>query len=371
MSPPWIRHAARMAEALAASGELADPAWRAAMQEVPRHVFVPDQPLEVAYGAEAIVTQTRPAYALGGDRLDLPTSSASAPAVVAVMLDRLALRDGQRVLEIGTGTGYNTALLCHRLGDQHVYSIDIDPDLVEAARGRLADVGYRPIMVAGDGHGGIPQHAPYDAILATCSLTHIPPAWIGQLAPRGRVVAPLLGAYDAPLTVFDKTADDEVTGRFDPARAAFMPLRVDLEHPLATPRVLAPAALAMPHYGTTSLDPARLAGVNDDFALFLHLHIPGMEIGTGENPLLGKTVAVSDLDSIAAAGLTPTTEGTWPVTQRGPRRLWDTIEHATRLWEALGHPGRDRYGITALDRTDRQYVWLDDPDGPYSWPMPL
>jgi hypothetical protein len=171
--------------------------------------------------------------------------------------------------------------------------------------------------------------------------------------------------------VLAKTEDDEVTGRFDPTRTAFMPLRADLNHPLATPRVIAPNALAMPHYGTTTLDPKRLADISDDFALFLHLHIPGLEIGPGEDPTQGKTVAASDPDSMAAAALAPIGPGLWPVTQRGPRRLWDTIEHATRLWETLGHPGRDRFGITATDRTDRQYVWLDDPDGTYSWPMPL
>lgn len=371
MSQPWRAHAAAMVDSLADAGELPDPAWRTAMREVPRHLFLPRQPVTAAYAAEAIVIQTRPAYALGGDRLDLPTSSVSAPAAVTVMLDRLNLADGQQVLEIGTGSGYNTALLCHRLGDRHVYSIDIDPELVEAARQVLAGCGYRPMLVAGDGHAGIPEGAPYDAILATCALTHIPPAWVGQLKAGGRIVAPLLGAHDAALMVLTKTTADEVTGRFDPARVSFMPLRTDLNHPLAAPRTIAPEALAMPHYGTTTLDPAALTDVSEDFALFLHLHIPGLGIGAGENPTLGKTAAVSDPESMAAAGLTPTAPGMWPVIQKGPRRLWDTIEHATRLWEALDRPGRDRYGITALDRADRQYVWLDDPDGAYSWPMPL
>lgn len=371
MSKSWQEHAVTMVESLAGAGEVADPAWQAAMREIPRHLFLPDQPMEAAYAADAIVTQTRPAYALGGDRLDLPTSSVSAPSAVAVMLDRLNLAYGQRVLEIGTGSGYNTALLCHRLGDHQVFSVDIDPQLVAAARTALAGLGYHATLAAGDGHAGLADAAPYDAILATCALTHIPPAWIGQLQPGGRIVAPLSGAHDAALIVLTKTADDEVTGRFDPARVAFMPLRTDLNHPLATPRVLAPAALAMPHYGTTNLNPAGLVDVSDDFALFLHLHIPGLNIGPGDNPPLGKSVAVSDPDSMAAAGLTATEEGVWPVIQRGPRRLWDTIEHATRLWDTLSWPGRERYGITALDRIDRQYVWLDDPDGPFSWPMPL
>ncbi|HEX2300098.1 MAG TPA: methyltransferase domain-containing protein, partial [Pseudonocardiaceae bacterium] len=144
----WREYATVMVDALAGAGALADPAWRAAMLATPRHVFLPGVPVEAAYTDEAIVTQTRPAAVLGGEKLDLPTSSASAPTAVAVMLDRLDVVDGQRVLEIGTGTGYNTALLCHRLGDRHVYSLDLDPDLVTAARTALAGLGYHPTLVA-------------------------------------------------------------------------------------------------------------------------------------------------------------------------------------------------------------------------------
>lgn len=102
----------------------------------------PASPHAVAYSPEVIVTQVRPAPVAGGGTVDLPSSSASAPGAVAVMLDRLAVHNDQRVLEIGTGTGYNAALLCHRLGDAAVYSIDIDPELVNAARDTLDSRGY-------------------------------------------------------------------------------------------------------------------------------------------------------------------------------------------------------------------------------------
>jgi protein-L-isoaspartate(D-aspartate) O-methyltransferase len=368
----WQPCAAALADALARSGDLRDPTWHEAFTRMPRHVFLPGRSMDVAYcSSEAIVTQTRPAFALGGDRVELPTSSASAPAAMAMMLDRLDVRDGHRVLEVGTGTGYNAGLLCHRLGDDNVYSIDIDPDLVHAARLVLASLGYHPTLAAGNGHRGIPDGAPYDAIIATCAITHVPPAWIRQLKPGGRMVAPLHGGQDAALMVLDKTADDEVSGRFDPQRASFMPLRTALDSPLPTPRVLSPAALAMPHYGTTDLDPNPLVDPAEDLILFLHLHIPGLTIGASDNQVLGKTVGVSDPTSSAEAALVAVAPQTWTVIQRGPRRLWDTIEHATRLWHTLGQPSRQRLGITALDDIGRQYVWLDDPDGPYSWPMPL
>ncbi len=113
------------------------------------------------YSDNALLTQTASTGA-GTARQDLPTSSSSQPSVMAVMLDRLNIsaaappdtatgHQGCRVLEIGTGTGYNTALLAHRLGDANVVSVDIDPALVEAARARLAGLGLHPALRAGDG----------------------------------------------------------------------------------------------------------------------------------------------------------------------------------------------------------------------------
>lgn len=109
------------------------------------------------------------------------------------MLDRLGVRTGHRVLEIGTGTGYHAALLSHRLGDTNVYSIDIDPDLFEAVRPALDQLGYRPVLRAGDGYEGLPDGAPYAGIVATCAIDHVPPAWIRQFKRGGRIVAPLAG----------------------------------------------------------------------------------------------------------------------------------------------------------------------------------
>jgi protein-L-isoaspartate O-methyltransferase len=89
---------------------------------------------------------------------------------MARVLEDLELADGMRVLEVGTGTGYNAALLSHRLGAQHVHSVDIHPCLIAAARNRLANLGYHPRLAAVDGTAGWPDHAPYDRIIATCSV---------------------------------------------------------------------------------------------------------------------------------------------------------------------------------------------------------
>lgn len=111
----WRPLATAMTKKLVATGELTDPAWHRAFLDTPRHIFVPDHNLADAYSQDALVTQWRAAHKRGNQR---PTSSASASDAVAVMLERLAVRDHHRVLEIGTGTGYNAALLCHRLGSR-------------------------------------------------------------------------------------------------------------------------------------------------------------------------------------------------------------------------------------------------------------
>ena len=111
------------------------------------------------------------------------------------MLEALDLRDGHRVLEIGTGTGYNAALLSHRLGGEHVVSIDIDPDLVRTAEQRLKELGHFPTLVTGDGQAGVPDHGPYDRIIATCAVPEIPLAWIEQLAPGGQCLLIFVGRW--------------------------------------------------------------------------------------------------------------------------------------------------------------------------------
>lgn len=122
----------------------------------------------------------------------------------------------------------------------------------------------------------------------------------------------------------------------------------------------------MAHYGTTTLDPAALLADDPDFVLFLWLHIPGLRIAGGTQ--VGSVVAHC-ADALAEAQLTARDDGTWQVVQRGARRLWDTIEHATTAFYALGCPGRTRLGVTALDTRERQYIWLDDPGGAHSFPL--
>ncbi|MGH3621260.1 MAG: hypothetical protein ACRDQ5_05640 [Sciscionella sp.] len=122
----------------------------------------------------------------------------------------------------------------------------------------------------------------------------------------------------------------------------------------------------MAHYDTTTLNPATLLADDRDHALFLWLHLPGLRIAGGQQT--GSVIAHTT-DALAEAQLAAREDGTWQVLQRGSRRLWDTIEHATITWLTLDRPDRTRLGVTALDTADTQYLWLDDPNGTHSWPL--
>lgn len=156
-----------------------------ALRTVPRHIFLPDLPPDDAYRDEAIVTKR--------DEDGQPTSSSSQPTIMAIMLDQLGATRGQRVLEIGAGTGFNAALLTHIVGQRgRVVSIDLDQEIVGRAEENLSAAGCGGITVLhADGALGYPGRAPYDRIIATVGVWDLAPAWLEQLAPDGRLVVPL------------------------------------------------------------------------------------------------------------------------------------------------------------------------------------
>ena len=113
--------------------------------------------------------------------------------MMAIMLRQLGLGPGHRVLEVGTGTGYNAALIACLVGNQEsVVTIDVIPELIEQARGNLTAAGYAGVrVVCGDGAAGAPDYAPYDRIIVTTGTWDFPPQWWTQLRPGGRIVLPL------------------------------------------------------------------------------------------------------------------------------------------------------------------------------------
>ncbi|MEW2581248.1 methyltransferase domain-containing protein [Streptomyces syringium] len=174
---------------------------------------------------DPLVTQWDDGHHSGTGRGKMATSSSSMPSLVVRMLTDLDPRPGQRVLEIGTGTGWNAALLAQHLGAGNVVTIEVDPALAEAARAALQRAGLPVEAVHGDGFAGYPAGAPYDRIIATCGLRSIPYAWIEQTRPGGVILVPW-GTPFSPTEALARLTVDGATasGRFT-RPVTFMNLR--------------------------------------------------------------------------------------------------------------------------------------------------
>ena len=184
-----------------------------AMRAVPRHLLVPEDKQERAYG-------------------DYPLpigygQTISQPYIVALMTKLLVLKEGDKVLEIGTGSGYQAAVLAEIPGIE-VYTIEIIPELAESARKRLESLGYTKVhFKQGDGYYGWPEHAPFDAIIVTAAPDHVPQPLVDQLTVGGRMVIPIgpPGGYQT-LWEFAKRPDGELQA-FNMGGVAFVPFTGD------------------------------------------------------------------------------------------------------------------------------------------------
>ncbi|MFE1768218.1 methyltransferase, FxLD system [Streptomyces angustmyceticus] len=174
-----------MAQKLIELGAARDPRVVAAFRTVRRHLAAPDVDMTETYQAEfATITKT--------DEHGVDISSVSAPRIQAVQLEQARIEPGWTVLEVGSG-GPNAANIAEMVGEQgHVVTMDIDTDVTARAERFVAETGYRNItVVTGDAEGGVPDHAPFDAIIVTVQAADIPPAWVDQLKQGGRLVVPL------------------------------------------------------------------------------------------------------------------------------------------------------------------------------------
>ncbi|MBV9022767.1 MAG: methyltransferase domain-containing protein, partial [Streptomycetaceae bacterium] len=268
--PAALRRA--LADQLHTAGALTDPAWRTAVESVPRELFLdtalfrqtgaqwapvrrietgPEEWLRLVYTDATWVTQVDgiEANQAPGPVSGNPTSSSTLPSLVVRTLEAAGIADGGKVLEIGTGTGYSTAILCHRLGEDRVTSIEYDPALAHRAADHLTAAGYHPTLITGDGLQGYKDGAEYDAIVATCAVRHIPPSWLWQLADHGSITTTLSGWMMASgLIRLTLTDDGTARGRFTAEPISYM---------LARPHERPPPPTPFPPRGPTPPTPPR------------------------------------------------------------------------------------------------------------------
>lgn len=187
---------------------ITDPDVLRAMRTVPRHLFVPEELRRLAYGDHPLP--------IGYGQ------TISQPYIVAEMTELLELEPGDKVLEIGTGSGYQAAVLAE-LGNIEVYSIEIIPDLAEQAARNLAAAGYSGLSLKqGDGYFGWEEHAPFDAIVVTAAPDHLPPSLTDQLTEEGRIVIPI-GPPGGYQTLWRFVVEDGELVAYNLGLVAFVP----------------------------------------------------------------------------------------------------------------------------------------------------
>ena len=376
-TPDWTAHARRLADALVERGDLRSPQWRAAIAAVPRHLLVPHayqqdrstgkwskfataDLLERVYSPETLITAVE---TVNGHQQ--PVSSSTKPDLMVRMLETLDVHDGHRVLEIGTGTGYNAALLAHRLGDEHVFTVDVDDDLITVTQERLAAIGSHPTVLAADGAAGLPEYAPFHRIIATCSAPAVPWTWADQLTRDGVILVDLKIANSAGNLVLLRRIGDRLEGRFTARWAAFMAMRPKTTAP-SVPNTRAARADGARTRSTTA--PAvPWQGPTTVVWFLAQRQLPaGLSFGYDLDPDTRQPVASTISAPDGSWVRVSHTDGT--VTEAGDTALWAAIERVHEQWRSVGEPPWDRLGLTVT--ADGQHrVWLDRPDGPQMWEL--
>ncbi len=344
----WTDAARKLADEVTAAA----PEWHDSVSSTPRHQLVPrwwepipdsypfawglrtpqpDQPWAEVYADETLVTRVGSLHADSADSSDrptgLPTSSSTLPGLIVRMLHLLNPDEQNRVLDVGTGSGYSAALLAHRLSDEQVTSIDVDPYLVDAARSRLAAFGRTPRIEVADATGSLPD-TDYDRIIATVSVRPIPSAWLDALRLGGRLVTTITGT--SLLISAEKHADGVVRGRVQPDPATFMRTRRETDYAARLDHVYG-AARDQPGDETRQLT-GPLPDLWEDWQLRCLYELDSPDI---ENRSATREDGSQLLWLLAADGSWARADSeTETVRQSGPRRLWDDLERVQAKWTA-------------------------------------
>ncbi|WP_327189085.1 ATP-grasp peptide maturase system methyltransferase [Streptomyces xinghaiensis] len=366
----------RLAALLAQNGVLRSPWLRGAVEAVPRELFLhpgvfldegrtwrpvtatgtdPAEWLKTAYSYDTLTTQLdghltadQTAEPVAG----VPTSSSTTPATVVGMIEDLGLEAGHRVLEIGTGTGYSSALMCHYLGADNVTTVEVDPEVAERADIALEVLGFSAWTVTGDGLLGYPRNAPYDRVIATCAVRRIPHAWVRQTKPGGLILS-TVGSwpYGTGLAKVTVDGNGNAEGRII-GRSSFMQARSQAVVPVAGD------LSARTAYADSERETKAPPTLLDDWmpAFLAQLAAPGAQLVRAARSDGTRLLYIFDPDRESFAEFISHGDG-WTVRQGGPAPLWDRIEEALVAWEAAGHPEIDSVQLRITQAS--HHYWIE------------
>ncbi|GAA4238569.1 methyltransferase domain-containing protein [Actinomadura meridiana] len=360
-----------LADALDASGDLTDPAWRRSLHAVPRHLFVPERGYAMpcryedgppahtidrsadpaawwtaVYSDMSVITQRDEGAGDPGSAEGSASSSNSAPGVVFPFLELLAPVKGERLLDIGTGTGWTAALLSDRVGSANVTSVEVDPQVAARAAENIGAAGFTPTLIVGDGVAGWPTGAPYDGIHVTCGVREIPYEWVRQLRPGGRAVLPWMPGVGGFKVLLKATENGTAGGTFH-GGAGYMMLRSQR-----------PGSGWAKHHPddaqvrTSRLDPVQVMEAEAGADLALLMNVPRLVMLRMVNDNGEKSCFLAEVDDPRGSWATcdSSPSGGHTVTQYGDRSLWDEVETAFLQWRDLGSPGPDQFSLVVEPR---------------------
>lgn len=382
----------QMVDMLRREGAITDPTVEAAFRTIPRHLFLdafyvreqttpvrwkriesstldPHTWCHMIYADDPRVTRL--------NEIGNPISSSSAPTIMAHMLEVAHLASGQRVLEIGTGSGYNAALLSFLVGDPtQVVTIELAEDLARAAQEHLVHVvGPGVRVIAGDGFLGYPPGAPYERIIATASTHRIPLAWLDQVCEGGSIVMHVQGHLTGGcLMHFQKHAPGRSGYGQMIAGADFMELRTPATPPVLAPRwlprVLREEVTSTVRFSADQFDPTLLW--NHDLAFLLQmvfptLHLMSMSKQAGSPPQI--CMLDERTDTLLVFALVGGQQ--WTLDIRGNQHVWERVSTLYQQWVTLGRPVATSYTLH-VDADGKQQLVLTPASvggGTFVWAM--
>ncbi|WP_433544814.1 methyltransferase domain-containing protein [Streptomyces sp. CA-294286] len=363
-----------LSRSLEAVGAFREPWLRTVFDKVPRHLFVPDTvytwsgerwcPLRrdddpeqwgrLIYDPDGagVVTQVNEGKTDEDGCGLVPTSSLSSVGAVLEMLHSLDPRPGEPVLEIGTGTGYNAALLCERVGQDHVVTIEVDEGVALAARRRLRHCGYSPHVVVANGENGFAPRRPYPRVMSTASVRQIPAAWLEQMEADGELVTPWLPNHRGVGLLWLRKKDRNTLKGWVHGTNTFMPVRGQrIERPDLT------GLWNETHTKAVQLDRViSMDDVDHHGGFVLAATLPGISSFRQDDGWFLVTLDRSQWCRVSCDS---------SVVEYGEGDLASRLESALKWWRERDRPKYHDFGVTVGRKSASETsltVWYDDGD---------